>query len=40
MDVVLLEKDGRKELKKQKEHLLQIFKSGTAKSYVQLVLKS
>jgi len=30
MDVVLQEKDGRKERKKQKEHLLQIFKSGMA----------
>jgi hypothetical protein len=26
MDVVLLEKDGVKELRKQKEHFLQIFK--------------
>jgi hypothetical protein len=29
MDVVLLEKDGKKEHKKQKELLLQIFKNGT-----------
>jgi hypothetical protein len=40
MDVVLLEKDGKKELKRQKELLLLIFKNGTAKSFVLLVSKS
>lgn len=39
MDEVLLEKDGRKEHRKQREHFCLIFKTTKAKSFVPLVSK-